>query len=450
MKLPPYIFLFLILVPPLFGQDSTTVIDTSTTAITIYKDLYNTASRDKAINADEKAMLNTLRRSLKLSKFQIFELEKRLNHLNANRLDQSGRWPVVLQNIGWGAGLYGWGIPYLLSLDDTKWFAASQLMSLAGSFYLTYKFTEKMNIPHSRAQMMRLGSGIGFHYGWAITKAARIESGFDANNKTWLGLLMSSVPIGIFAGDKLYHYWQPTNGQAWAISLSSVMGSVIASNLHQLINRKPKENDYVVGRFPNSHESQETNADIEKWEQIDGFLTIAAYPVSLYLGNKIFGEKDYTFGDALILSQGYGAGIISTLMLLDMLKSGNLDKDDSLFKIGIIGGGIVGTFLYDRTFLQEKDYSFGQSILLAAGTLSGLTFGAGIGVMTEVDFSTTEGLMLAGGILGTVVTNNILAPEQTGHHARQNFSAALIPGFNFMKGNNKIEFLPSINLQLSF
>src|SRR6056297_602716 len=188
-------------------------------------------------------MLKQLQRSLQLSKYQINAIESRLKISFQNVLDQSGRWPLVIQNVAWGAGLYGWGIPAVLNIQDGKWYVASELMSFAGAFYLTHRYTKNMNIPHARAQMMRMGSGIGFHYGWALTKLMKLDYDTGSEDRLILSTLMASVPLGIWAGDQLNTHWQPTNGQAWAISLASLIASASATNLHIIAEEKPQEPD---------------------------------------------------------------------------------------------------------------------------------------------------------------------------------------------------------------
>ena len=194
-----------------FGQRDSTAVTDSLQRVMIYKQAFKTASFDKRIKDDEKAILKSLRKSLYLSKFDAKNIEYNISISEENILDQSGRWPLVLQNIAWGAGLYGWGLPYMLNVDDEKWFVASELMSFAGSFYLTYKYTENMDIPHSRAQMMRLGSGIGYHYGYALGKIAGVDFDFDSDDRGYIALLKCNslhyllyyqytlLPINIFA-----------------------------------------------------------------------------------------------------------------------------------------------------------------------------------------------------------------------------------------------------------
>jgi len=447
-----------------FGQRDSTAVTDSLQRVMIYKQAFKTASFDKRIKDDEKAILKSLRKSLYLSKFDAKNIEYNISISEENILDQSGRWPLVLQNIAWGAGLYGWGLPYMLNVDDEKWFVASELMSFAGSFYLTYKYTENMDIPHSRAQMMRLGSGIGYHYGYALGKIAGVDFDFDSDDRGYIALLMASVPAGIWAGDKLYQRWQPTNGQSWAITLATAMGAMATSNIHYVVEKRPEEpmyfyeydpiigdpivDDPYIDNFEKSDKYKKYEQELEDWERVQGILYLGAYPLSLYLGNKIFGEKDYSFGDATILYQGWGTGMIYSLMFMDMA---HIDGDDS-YLVGTMIGGLAGVYIYDKKLLSGFDYSIGESILLGLGTISGGTFGAGIGVIVEGKREVIQLGGLAGGIVGTWITRKILNPEKDGMAFGKNddIKLSISPDLKYLPNSSVSSFVPGINVQLNF
>ena len=460
-------FIILIFSLQCFAQTDSSAVSDTLQRVMIYRQAFKTASNDKRIKDDEKSILKSLRKSLNLSKFDAKDIEYKILFSQQNILDQSGRWPLVLQNIVWGAGLYGWGLPYILNVNDGKWFIASELLSFSTSFYLTYKYTKNMNIPHSRAQMMRYGSLVGYHYGWSLGKIMKLESDMESENKAWIGILMASVPAGIWVGDKLYQHWQPTNGQSWAISLATMMGAMATNNIHYTIDEKPEEpeepfcNHYSYNPENNTDEwidceneeeykikYQKYEKDLEDWERIQGILYLGAYPVSMYLGNKIFGDKDYSFGDATILYQGWGIGMLYSIMLLDIV---NIEENDA-YSLGTILGGLTGVYIYDKAILSGYDFSIGESILLTAGSLSGGTFGAAIGVIAETDREFIEIGAIAGSIVGTWITRNILNPEKDGLSNKKNdgIKLSISPDIKYLPNSSVSPFIPGINLQLDF
>lgn len=459
------IIIFTMIISSCFAQDivnDSLFVSDSLKNIMIYEKAFKTACKDKKIKDDEKAILKSLQHSLDLSKFTINSIETKISFQQRNVLDQSGRWPLVLQNIGWGAGLYGWALPHVFDVNDSKWYVASELLSFTTSLYLTHRYTKNMNIPHSRAQMMRLGSGVGFHYGYDFGKLLKLDYDENSDRRIGLSLMMASVPMGIYVGDKLNSRWQPTNGQSWAISLASVLGNTITTNLYTIISEKPREpggyyiynEDYGYDEYISPQENEKYKAyekDLAEWQQIQAVVNMVSYPLSLYYGNRIFGKKDYSFGDAIILYEGYGMGMLYSLMTVDLVTGGDLDEDSKAFQLGIIGGGLLGTYMYDK-MLTGKDYSFGESMILGVGTLSGITFGAAIGVITEADLQVYEGAMLAGGIIGTILTNKILSPEITSSSQEgKDIKISMVPDFKFLPDVRGFHALvPGINLNIEF
>jgi len=142
----------------------------------IYQLAYQTALEDGNLNLSEKALLSTLRTSLGLSKTSVAEIENKFMLSQTPTLDQSGRWPLVAQNMIYGTSLYGWMIPYVLDVQDYKWYVGSEMMSLGAAYYLTYKYTENMEISHARAQMMRAGSAVGLRYGQGLNALFGVKS----------------------------------------------------------------------------------------------------------------------------------------------------------------------------------------------------------------------------------------------------------------------------------
>ncbi|MBN2279734.1 MAG: hypothetical protein JXQ65_04060 [Candidatus Marinimicrobia bacterium] len=447
-----------------FAQTDSIAVSDTLQRIMIYEEAYRTASHDRQIKEDEKAILKTLRRSLLLSKFDVKEIEYQVSLAGEKMLDQSGRWPLVLQNIGWGAGLYGWGIPYMLNVQDEKWYAASTLLSFSASFYLTYRYTRTMDIPHPRAQMMRLGSGIGFHYGYSLGKIAGLDFDFEEGDRSFLGLMMVSVPAGIWIGDQLYQRWQPTNGQSWAITLASAMGALATSSLYNTFNERPDEPWcdsyqydenlgewiwYDCGSDPEYQKKRKNyKDDLKTWERAEGFLYLAAYPLSLYAGNKIFGHQEYSFGDATILYQGWAVGMLYSLMLMDLLQI----EEEKIYSVGAIMGGVGSVYLYHKKILGGFDFSLGESILLATGTISGIAFGGAIGIITEAEFEFAEASMILGGIAGTWITRKILNPDKDGmaFGKIQDFKLSVTPDIQYCPTSSVSSIIPGINIQLNF
>lgn len=101
------------------------------------------------------------------------------------------------------------GFPFVLKVDDFKWYVGGEMFSLGASLYLTWKYTQGVDLPEARSQMQRYGGVVGFHYGMALN---RLLEGDNPEVRLAIMVLMTAVPAGIWAGDRLYHHWRPSTG----------------------------------------------------------------------------------------------------------------------------------------------------------------------------------------------------------------------------------------------
>lgn len=135
----------------------------------IYRQAYEAAMIDSVISPDELQMLKSLQQTLGLPEEIVEEaVGEAMRPIVPSRI-QVGRWTLVAQNMGWGLGLYGWGIPYVLDVEDFKWYFGGEMLSLGATFYLTWKYTKNMDLPEARSQMQRYGGLVGLRYGQTIS-----------------------------------------------------------------------------------------------------------------------------------------------------------------------------------------------------------------------------------------------------------------------------------------
>jgi len=451
MKLLRSIITLFLVTGPLAGNqtnapDATVSIDSLGTlsSAEIYELVYRTALEDGKINPSEKALLTTLRKSLGLSPASKVEVESRFKFVDAPTLDQSGRWPLVAQNMVYGAAIYGWMIPYVLDVQDYKWYVGSEMMSLGGAYYLTYKYTKNMEITHARAQMMRAGSAVGLRYGQGLNALLELDRG---DSRAWAWMLMASVPAGIWVGDQFYHRWQPSNGQAWSLTLWSEIGASTMRRLYHFVREEPQKPWY--GYWDDS-EYAAWERKHDDWLKQRLLFEMAGYPLGVYVGRHYFGDRQYTFGDALMLIQGWGVGQLYSLMLADIL---DMDFDQNIWRMVVTAGGVGGTLFMDH-FLKGRDYSFGQSVLSVLGTGSGITFGMGVAVILEVDdFKSAEFLSIAGGVIGFFLSDKMLEvkSEKTLTAAMDRPQVSVLPTFQIVPDESRgVRLLPAVALDVRF
>lgn len=400
----------------------------------VYQAAYETAMDDGRIDESERALLKSLRASLGLP-------DEKVDKQLPPKIDQSGRWPLVAQNMIYGAGLYGWIIPYVLDARDFKWYVGTEMISLGAAYYLTYRYTKQMEISHARAQMMRAGSAIGLRYGLGINTLLQLD--FE-EGKLAAWILMASVPAGIYSGDKLFNRWEPSNGQAWSLTLWTELGGYLTRNFHHFFSTRPDdpeewEYEYYdeTGWRMDQEAYDRDKREFDRWKRANTLFDLVGYPVGAYIGRRWFAHRQYTFGDGMMLYQGRALGWLYGAMIGDVL---GMDFDESSGRLFRMGGSVAGPLLFDR-FITGKDYTFGEAILTVLGTASGMAFAAGSSVILEIDDENViEILVMGGGVAGLYLANSILEVE---HEGRQS-GLSIVPSFSLNP------FMSTVNVHLVF
>ena len=319
----------------------------------------------------------------------------------APSLDKSGRWTLILQNVGWGMGLYGWGIPYVLGSEDFKWYLDNTLASLAGAFSLTWKYTKDMELPEARSQMQRYGGVVGFHHGVALSRLLKAEG------KLPVLILMAAVPAGTWAGNRLYDAWQIERGQAYALAVHGGLGRSVMSLIHRQIDARPVEPPYPYAASGSAYEAYEN--DLKAWRRINALFQVAGYPIGTYLGHRLYGDRQYSFGDAFLLITGNAAGALYGFLAADLIGL-DIDEKSMAWRWFVTAGGIGGVVGMDR-YIQGVDYSFGQFFLMTLGAVSGAALAVAGGVLLEIREASFYELAVIGGSLGGfALTRRIIRP----------------------------------------
>lgn len=449
MKILLHVLFMSILLGPIAAQETDSLRERSN-----YRKAWDTAMADDEISRDERALLNIMVESMLLPLDSTRFWEARWTPKLGKPLDQSGRWPLVLQNIAIGSGLYGWGIPYVLHAEDGRWYVGGVMVSAGGVFYLTYKYTKDMEMSHARTQMMRYGSLLGLRYGTGMNLLLDLDDGLDeyendgSNENTdpetlWMWMLMASVPAGHYGGELLFEKYEPTNGQAWAWTMWTGVAGITSRLIYNVVREAPEGDEFGFGN------DESYRKELDKWEKGKTLVELLAYPLGAYGGYQITKDKQYTFGDALMLVQGWGFGWINTMMLQSIFFDGG--NEEAFFLVSGLGA-IGSSFAYDH-YIQQEDFTFGQSTLMLLGSASGTAFGFGTGILLDVrNKEAFLAMALAGYGTGTWLTRRILDVKADGAlventSTRVLLSPTVLPTIGY---NEKASLVPGFNLHISF
>jgi len=413
----------------------------------IYRNAYKTALADGTVSDDERAILKALRSSLNLSGQDIAKIRAQLQ-IDSGYTDQSGRWLLIAQNMVYGASIYGWMIPDVLSAKDPKWYIGSEMISLAGSFYFTYRLTRKMELSQARANMIRIGSLIGLRYGFGLSTIFELDRN---NRKTWELAVMAAIPVGAWLGDRLHNHWQPSHGQSWTLSLGTGIGGFTLMQLHYIFDEPPAEPKVLENmnweEWTNSPKYRSWKKKYDKWKRLNTLIELAGYPLGGYLTHTFWENKNHSVGDALMLTQGAVSGSFYGLTLARLLDA---DFDNPKWTLLPVTGMSLGTILMDM-YIDGYDYSLGQGVVSTLGTISGIFFMAGIAVITEIrNEKVLAALMMSGGLAGTYITNKIFSLKKEGSKIKPDEDLSLIisPSLQLNRKNNRL--LPGLSVLAVF
>ena len=190
----------------------------------------------------------------------------------------------------------------------------------------------------------------------------------------------------------------------------------------------------------------EFDEKLKPWRNIRNLFQVAGYPLGFYLGQRYFGQRDYSFGDAYLLSLGRWGGALYGIMIADILDL-DFGEQDMAWRWTRMGGAVGGMVGMDK-WIEGYNYSFGQGFLMSLGALAGVGFSIGVGVILEVDdlkFYEITGMMAALGGMALVKANVNPGLERaaSGIHQRSPVQLSILP----MAGSPG-RAVPGLTLQL--
>ena len=121
--------------------------------------------------------------------------------------NQEARWRTIWSGMSITNSLYGWGVPYILDIEDSQITYGLQFLMIGGSFYAGYKYTQEMDFPLGRYQLQTNGAklaSLSFIPLYTMVGAERWWD-FDEDGKLALLYFMAAIPYGVIKADQYYH-----------------------------------------------------------------------------------------------------------------------------------------------------------------------------------------------------------------------------------------------------
>ena len=419
----------------LLGQDVEEELKTNSHEV--YGDAYREALSDEKIDDNEARMLKVLENALGLSSAKVLEIESLVRVTLPIKINKDGEWLVFVQNIGWSLGLYGWGLPVVLGFEG-RGILAGELMAPFLAYRLTARLTRDLEMDHARAQLIRWGGTIGFRYALYLNKMRDFDVNDDDFDKATLTLLMLGVPLGSLAGDWVWKRTKPSTGSAFVMTFWGETGATVMRTAHSVIDTEPDE-----GFFFFDDDSPEKNS----WDKIHNLFQAVGYPLGMWLGHRQFKDRQYSFGDAVLIhsmgSYGWVYGAIFTELI-------GIDFDDKSAKVIRTAGTVTFPIIADR-YMMGKNYSFGQAVLISSGGIAGGLFSAGILVLLNVQEEKVYLTALLGGAtFGLHYANSRLNVSKESPLISKSISEKVFTLMPTTLGDSDGTLIPALSMNIMF
>ncbi|MCF7804378.1 MAG: hypothetical protein K9N46_15025 [Candidatus Marinimicrobia bacterium] len=375
-----------------------------------YKNAYQEAMRDSVITSDERAMLNSLQKSLGLTEDQVLEYQRQYAESpdTTRQVSHEGRAYAIGLTMFYGNVLYGWGIPFVLGVENSQIYVGLQGIAAAGGFYYSWKKTETMDLPQSRVTMLAAGSSMGWLSTFPLISTVGWERwfDFDPDGKLMVTYMMFAVPYGVYQGEKLYQRWQPSDGQANLITSNLGYGALNGYTAFALLVKSPSKID-----------------NPEAYLRTASLITYGSALAGGYLSHKYFKEERVTTGDAAFYNLGGLAGTFTAFRLMYYFE---IDEYKSV--LGLLTGSIdLGLYAAHR-LNASRDLTLGDAGIVGLGGLAGMALVRGIsflGDFNDADFMTL--VDIPAGLGGAYYTYQLIAPKTNTNRPNQGAHFQLTP-----------------------
>lgn len=327
-------------------------------------------------------------------------------HAPAAGIDQKGRSKFIGAIMGLGLGFYGWGIPYMLKVEDQTAFAGMYMVLGAGSIFMSYSVTRTMEISEESANLFMYGSTLGIVHG------AFLHTIFFDRNTTPRGYVASAMLGGAIegiAGFALAKGLKLTPGTVELIGTTSAFGILYGlgiSHIANLESRRSQSTALLLGSLGGT-----------------------------FGGALLSGIEPYTSGDASVFRTAALLGAYLPVVVLRTLDYEDTKDYVTSAMIGGAVGGIVGHFL-----IVNKDFTAAEGNFVSLATFGGGVLGLGIGTLTRKDYKVVLPLSGAGALIGFGMMYSSHAPSAKGRAAQSGLSVVFRPEGLFALASSATEF----------
>lgn len=273
---------------------------------------------------------------------------------NGGRYDHSGRGEMIFDSIVMSLAVYGPSAPVVLNVHGSRPGLAAYMLTSSAGFYVPYRLTRHRDVTRAHRQLTQYGATRGLVWG---SLAKHLIMGGDGARAYFRFANAASV-AGAWGGFWAVGRRGYSHGQA---ELVGVMGDFGLASGGSLAN--------VVGWYSDGEAQRAGDA-----------LVLASAGAGMWLGDRLGRRRHYTRGDAYVLRAGGVAGAVATLPLVDASGA----DSDRVQSAAFVTGGLAGVVLTDR-LVAERDFTFGDGLIVSGGELAGALLCMGLTYLADTD-----------------------------------------------------------------
>lgn len=345
-------------------------------------------------------------------------------------LNQQGRWLLVGQTGAMGLAFYGWAAPYVLT-PASETIAGSYLLISAASFFLPLALTRDQPVSYGMTNLSRYGATRGLLHGALLYNALGIEEqgeqcgafvcDSDGMFRRMVALMLAGSVAEAFGGYLWARSERMDPGTAATIGNGGDLGMVWGAGTAFLF----------LGDKAGA--------------QAAAALALVGGGLGIWSGKQLADRRHYTWGDANLM---YTTGWLGAYSAGAMIGTAGIDDPRAIAAL-YIGGTGLGAKIGDG-LVRDMQFSTTESLLVQTGALAGAYLGAGIAALSETSGQTAATLATLGGVVGFAGTYAAVAANARIASERSALNIQLLPAGLLNVGGATGAELPLPALRVSY
>ncbi len=324
-----------------------------------------------------------------LTREQVQELRKKVSERISllapeTVINQDGRTKLLVSTSLVSLGYYGWTIPTIMRIDDSRAFVGLYMLGSGAGFFVPFMATRKSRVTDADATLSVYGQTRGILHGICLSHI--IHKYPDDELLHGMGILFS-IAEGLGG-----YYWadrtRMSAGRASAIGALGDFGIAVGMG----------------------------TAHFTGWLEDD--RTDQRLPASLFLGSvagiasgaMVSRNNDYSRGDAIMLR---GAGVLGAAIpaaVAYMTEPDNKKVYTAVSTIGLMGGIYVGHIL-----AKKNEFTTSQGVMIGLSEAAGSLIGLGTGYLFSSDSDNEDKVIIGSSAFGALAGFAIM----TANYARK-------------------------------